>query len=162
MLQTYIRRRNNMINESWSYGTPNCGACLQGVKTSYRRMCSGPSHITSSPAISTHPPTYLPTHLLTYLWLCSPLLGLGHFFTFLIFSTVGRTDWTGDQPVARPLPAYSTAHKTQNKHKETSMPQVGFELTIVVFERSLDRAASYEYSKRKQHTGTRIPYLRLC
>jgi hypothetical protein len=31
---------------------------------------------------------------------------LGHFFSFLILYTVGRTPWTGDQPVARPLPAH--------------------------------------------------------
>jgi hypothetical protein len=30
-------------------------------------------------------------------WLYSPLLGLGHFFSFLILHTVGRTPWTGDQ-----------------------------------------------------------------
>jgi hypothetical protein len=48
----------------------------------------------------------------------------------------------GDQPVARPLPI-----QTQNKHKETSMPLVGFEHTIPDFERaksvhSLDRAVT--------------------
>jgi hypothetical protein len=37
-----------------------------------------------------------------YLSIYSPLLGLGRFFSFLIFHTVGRTPWTGDQPVARP------------------------------------------------------------
>jgi hypothetical protein len=36
------------------------------------------------------------------LWLYSPLLDLGRFFSFLILHTVGRTPWTGDQPVARP------------------------------------------------------------
>jgi hypothetical protein len=35
--------------------------------------------------------------LLLLLWLYSPLLGLGHFFSFLIVYTVGRTPWTGDQ-----------------------------------------------------------------
>jgi hypothetical protein len=32
----------------------------------------------------------------TYLRLYSPLLGLGHFFIFLIIYTVGRIPWTGD------------------------------------------------------------------
>jgi hypothetical protein len=41
----------------------------------------------------------------------------------------------GDQPVARPLPAHRTA-QTQNKYTETSMPQVGFEPPIPVFERA--------------------------
>jgi integral membrane sensor domain MASE1 len=35
----------------------------------------------------------------------------------------------GDQPVTRLLPA-----QTQNKHTQTSMPQVGFKHTISVFE----------------------------
>jgi hypothetical protein len=37
-------------------------------------------------------------------------LGLNCFFGFLVFYTVGRTPWKGDQPVARPLP-------TQKQHK---------------------------------------------
>jgi hypothetical protein len=81
-----------------------------------------------------------------YLWLYSPLLGLGRFFSFLIFYTVGRTSWTEDQPVVRPLPTERTT-QTQNKRTQTSMPQVGFEPTIPVFERAktihaLDRAAA--------------------
>jgi hypothetical protein len=69
-----------------------------------------------------------------YLWFYSPLLDLGRFFILLIFYTVGRTPWTGDQPVARTLPTHRTT-KTQNKRTQTSMPQVGFEPTIPVFER---------------------------
>jgi hypothetical protein len=62
------------------------------------------------------------------------------------FYTVGRTPWTGDQPVARPLPAHRTG-QTQNKRTQTSMPQVEFEPTIPAFERAktvhiLDRAAA--------------------
>jgi hypothetical protein len=68
----------------------------------------------------------------TYLWLYSPLLG--RFFGFLIFHTVGRNPRTGDQPIARPLPAHRTA-QTQNKRTKTSMTQVRFEPTIPVFER---------------------------
>jgi hypothetical protein len=84
----------------------------------------------------------------------APLLGLGHFFNFLIFFLffifflssfidnqiqlldllyVGRTPWTEDQSVARPLPAHKAAEK-QNKGTEISMPQVGFEPTIPVFQ----------------------------
>jgi hypothetical protein len=33
-------------------------------------------------------------------------LGPGHFFSFVILYTVGKTPWTGDQSVARPLPTY--------------------------------------------------------
>jgi hypothetical protein len=49
--------------------------------------------------------------------------------------TVGRTPWTGDQPVARQQPTHRTT-QTQNKRTQTSMPRVGFELTIPVFERA--------------------------
>jgi hypothetical protein len=75
-------------------------------------------------------------------------------FSFLIYYTVGRTPWMGDQPVARPLPSHRIV-QTQNKCKQTSMPQVGCELTIPVFEwakivQALDHAAtvigiSYSY-----------------
>jgi hypothetical protein len=81
-----------------------------------------------SHSITIHPSVSLPTYLRLY----SPLLDLGHFFSFLIFYTVGRTRWTGDQPIARPLPTYRTS-QTQNKHTQTSMLQVGFEVMIPVF-----------------------------
>jgi hypothetical protein len=61
-------------------------------------------------------------------------LFIGCFFSFLIIYIVGRTPWTGDQLVARPLPAHRTT-QTQNKHAQTSMPEIGLELTISVFER---------------------------
>jgi hypothetical protein len=48
---------------------------------------------------------------------------------FLNPKTAGRTPWMWDQPVVRPLP-------TQNKRRRTSMPWVGFEPTIPVFERA--------------------------
>jgi hypothetical protein len=61
---------------------------------------------------------------------------------FLNSKTLSRTPWAGDQPVARPLPT-----QTQNKRRYTSMPSVGLEPTIPVFERAktfhdLDRAAT--------------------
>jgi hypothetical protein len=55
------------------------------------------------------------------LWLYNPLLGLGRVFSFLILHTVGRTPWTGDQPVARPLPVYRGT-KTQNKCTQYRYP----------------------------------------
>jgi hypothetical protein len=61
---------------------------------------------------------------------------------FLNPKTVGRTPWMVDQPVARPLPI-----QTQNKHRQTFIPWVGFESTIPAFElaktfHALDRAAT--------------------
>jgi hypothetical protein len=44
---------------------------------------------------------------------------------------VGRTPWMGDRPAARPLP---TQDNTTKKNADTSMPRVGFEPTIPVFE----------------------------
>jgi hypothetical protein len=63
------------------------------------------------------------------LWLYSPLLGLGRFFSFLIFYKVGRTPWMGCDPIARPLPTHRTT-QIQNKRRQTCMPWVGFEPTI--------------------------------
>jgi hypothetical protein len=91
---------------------------------------------------------------------------------FLIPNTVGRTPWTEDQPVGRPLPAQAT--QTQNKRRQTSMPRVGFEPTIPVFERaktlhSLDRAAivigtcvsqTWKFGTRSNTTELRFPGLR--
>jgi hypothetical protein len=44
------------------------------------------------------------------LWLYSPLLDLRRFFSVSMFYTVGRTPWSGNQPVARPLPTHRTTH----------------------------------------------------
>jgi hypothetical protein len=66
-------------------------------------------------------------------WLYSPC-GPWPLFQFLNLYTVGRIPWTGDQPVARPIPAHRTI-KTQNKRTQTAMPLVGFEPTIPMFER---------------------------
>jgi hypothetical protein len=53
------------------------------------------------------------------LWIYSPLLNLDRFFSLLILHTVGRTPWTGDQPVARPL---ATLRTTQTQDKRTQTP----------------------------------------
>jgi hypothetical protein len=102
--------------------------------------------------ISTYISICLPVYLSIYPSVCLSvclsiygstvlLLELGRFFNFLILYTDGRTPWTGDQPVARPLPTHRT---TQT---QTSIPWVGFEPTIPAFERektahALDRAAT--------------------
>jgi hypothetical protein len=79
------------------------------------------------------------------LWLYNPLK-LGRYFSFLILYAVGRTPWTGDQPVARPLPIHRTT-QAQNKCTRTCMTRVGFEPTTPVFKRektvhALDCAAT--------------------
>jgi hypothetical protein len=53
-------------------------------------------------------------HFIQSSMLYSPLLGPGLFFSFVFFFyTDGRTSWTSDQPVARPLPTHRTT-QTQN------------------------------------------------
>jgi hypothetical protein len=48
----------------------------------------------------------------------------------------------GEQPVARLLPTHRTT-QTHDKRKETSVPHVGFEPTIPVFERAKTVHALY-------------------
>jgi hypothetical protein len=55
-----------------------------------------------------------------------PYVGPWSLFQFLNLYTVGRTPWTRDEPVARPLTTHRTT-KTQNKRTQTNMPRVGFE-----------------------------------
>jgi hypothetical protein len=88
----------------------------------------------------------LVTILFIYLWFYSPFVGPSPLFSFLILYTVGRTPWTGYQPIIWPLPAHTRQHK-QNKRTQRSVPQVGFDPTVIVFERgkkvlSSDRAAT--------------------
>jgi hypothetical protein len=80
-----------------------------------------------------------------------PFIGPGRFSSFVILYTIGRTPWTGDQPITRSLPTHRTT-QTQNKRTQTSMPWLGFKPTIPAFERSkiahaLDRAAAVMYVK---------------
>jgi hypothetical protein len=60
----------------------------------------------------THTHTHTPTHsFIDPLTLCSPLLGLSPFCSFLVLYTISRTPWTGDQPVARLLPTQNNTNK---------------------------------------------------
>jgi hypothetical protein len=63
-----------------------------------------------------------------YLWLYSPCEPWS-LFQFLNPHTDGRTPWTGDQLVARSVPARRTT-QTQNERTQTSIPRVGCEPTI--------------------------------
>jgi hypothetical protein len=69
------------------------------------------------------------------LWLYSPLLGHGRFFSFLFSYAVDMTPWIVDQPIVRPLLEHRTS-QTQNKRTQTFVTQMGFELTIPAFERA--------------------------
>jgi hypothetical protein len=65
---------------------------------------------------SIHPSIYRSIFLIC-LWLYSPLLDLGRFFSFLILYRVSRAPWTGDQNVARQLPK----HRTQTEQTHTDI-----------------------------------------
>jgi hypothetical protein len=63
-----------------------------------------------------------------------------------LFYAEGRTPWTSDHPVSRPLHTHRTT-QTQNKCTQTPMPWVGFEPMILAFEwaktvHASDRAAT--------------------
>jgi hypothetical protein len=69
---------------------------------------------------------------------------VGPWSLFQFRNTDDRTLWTGDQPVARPLP---TRDNTNTGNMQISMPRVGFEPNISTSERAkifhaLDRAAT--------------------
>jgi hypothetical protein len=74
------------------------------------------------------------------LWLYSPLLGRGSFFSFLILHTAGRTTWSGDQPVARPLPTHRTK-QTQNKRTQYRHPYLEWD-SNPRFQLSSERSSS--------------------
>jgi hypothetical protein len=68
--------------------------------------------------------------------ICSLLLGLRRFFSSLIQYAVGSIILMADHAVTWPLPTHKTT-QTQNKHKQTSTPRVGFEPTNPAFERQV-------------------------
>jgi hypothetical protein len=68
-----------------------------------------------------------------------------------------------DQPVARPLPTYTTT-QTQNKCTQTSMPGVGFEPTILVFVQGktvlvLDHAATLIGTVQSYDVKNSVPWI---
>jgi hypothetical protein len=82
------------------------------------------------------------------------MLGLGRFHSFWIVYIVGRIPWAWDQPVARPLLRHRTT-QTQNKRTQTSMSCVGFEPTILAFERAKTVHAS-DCAATVTSTGTTL------
>jgi uncharacterized membrane protein len=75
-----------------------------------------------------------------------PFVGPWPLLQFFNLYTDGRTRWTGDQPVSRPLSTHRRT-QTQNKRTQTFMPRVWFKPTTPVFERvktvhALARAAT--------------------
>jgi hypothetical protein len=68
--------------------------------------------------------TYNPSYFLYYA--LQPFCwALASFSVFLILCPVCRTAWTGDQPVARPLPTHRTTKHTINTNIHTSVNPIG-------------------------------------
>jgi hypothetical protein len=74
-------------------------------------------------------------HLVFSLSMAQQPFGPWPLFSFSILYIVGRTPWTGDQSVARPLPTHGTI-QTENKRTQTSMLLVGFLSMVLVFEQA--------------------------
>jgi hypothetical protein len=55
-------------------------------------------------------------------------------FSILIIYTVGRTPWTGDQPITKPLPTHRTTNRYIEQMHTDNRSRVKFEPTIPVFE----------------------------
>jgi hypothetical protein len=95
-----------------------------------------------------------------------PPWALASAFQFHDHFTDGRTSWTSDQLVARPLPKHRTI-QTQNKYThQTSMPCVGFEPTIPASERAktlhaLDRSATVTGKKNTSYRSL-MKKFRIC
>jgi hypothetical protein len=109
--------------------------CRGGLEHLYSRsaICRRRRKWNPVPGGTTGPPCH---YLSIYLSMAvQPSVWPWSLFSFLISYIVGRTPWTRDQFAARPLSAYWAA-QTQNKCTQPSMSQVGFELTIPVFQRA--------------------------
>jgi hypothetical protein len=97
------------------------------VSSNYKLSCNSYNYRRTTPSLF-HYFNDLFTHQPIYPWLYSPC-GPWPLFHFLNPYIVGRTPWTRDQPVARPLPTHTTA-QTQNKRTQTFMPRAGLQPTI--------------------------------
>jgi hypothetical protein len=57
-----------------------------------------------------------------YFMSLQPFVGTWPLLQFLNLFTVGRTPWTGDQPVARPLPTHRTNAHNTDMHALSGVP----------------------------------------
>jgi hypothetical protein len=67
------------------------------------------------------------------------------------------TPWMEHQPIPRPLPKHRTT-KTKNKRTHTSMPRLGFELMIPVFQQGEDGSCFRQCGHCDRHTLAYFPY----
>jgi hypothetical protein len=97
-----ISALSSTISELWVF---KCSACAQQTMTCLCQVfqTGTASLLRECSSADTNPDVCLSIYGSTVL-----LLDLSRFFSFLILYAVGRTPWTGDQPVARPLPTHRT------------------------------------------------------
>jgi hypothetical protein len=102
--------------------------------------------------LSIYPSIYLSVYLSIYLSICLSIYvsiygstsfcwPLSSFSGSWSFTQWIRFFWTGNQPVARPLPTHGTT-QTRNKRTQSSVPQGGFKPTIPVFEQAKTQGIS--------------------
>jgi hypothetical protein len=103
-------RKLNYIRDTWMAMAYSISAITQRLSVECGTWCGDGVPTCLPTYIPVFPPTYLPTYLPIYLWLYSPFAGPWLLFQFLNLYTVGRTLWTGDQPVARPLPTQNNTN----------------------------------------------------
>jgi hypothetical protein len=129
LCQTATRRLKN--TELAHDEVENCSADVNEPSSSIKKG----QFLTSRGFLSIHERMELNSWFI-HKWLYGPLLGLVSLLQFRNFFYIdGRTPWTSDQPVARPLPTNRTT-QSQNKSTQTSMPWVGFEPKIPAFEQA--------------------------
>jgi hypothetical protein len=87
-------------------------------------------------------------------WLYSPCGPWPLLSVFMIIFTDGRTSWTSDQLVARPLPK----HRINTYTYQTSMPCVGFEPMTPASERA---ETVHALGRSATVTGFHNPYISL-
>jgi hypothetical protein len=93
--------------------------------------------VTSISILNVGPTNVIFFLLLPYLGAGSHIGAQGWLLSFLDLVISGRTPWTGDQLVARPLPKHRTTQTQKNADTHlTSMPKAGFEPAITASERS--------------------------
>jgi hypothetical protein len=111
------------------------GTCLYNLRKSSPHTLK-PWRFRRIPPKRRYPPTRLDYHdSENSLSMALQPFGPWPHFQFLNLYTFARTLWMSDQPVARPLPTHTTT-QTQNTRTETSMPPLGLEPTIAVFQRA--------------------------
>jgi hypothetical protein len=128
-------------------------------------MCAHRNHRTSFKSLNFrknifYPSTDLPTYLPTYLSMAVQTFGPWPLFQFLGLYTVGRTPWTGDQPVAGPLPTrtHDTSVRVGEDGHCNRLPNTHCKISVRIADVSEMLAVSFFFIRRRAHART-LPLL---